>query len=116
MRCYQKIYAKNEVTYDVPRYYNVFECERKLLDRFDVSYERSCMATAREEYYMNMLYSLLNQNDRHGTPLWSKKLQEAVSRVMAETNEEEKDAKRNVNNVTMDHLFQSTPIISTQKE
>ena len=60
--------------------------------------------------------SLLNHNDHHGTPLWSKKLQEAVSRVMAETDEEEKDAKRNVNNVTMDHLFQSPAIISTQKE
>ena len=60
--------------------------------------------------------SLLNHNDHHGTPLWSKKLQEAVGRVMAETDEEEKDAKRNVNNVTMDNLFQSPAIISTQKE
>ena len=44
--------AKNEVTYDVPRYFNainVFGCGRKLLDRIDVSYERVCMATARED-------------------------------------------------------------------
>ena len=45
------------------------------------------MATAREEYYMMMLYSLLDHNDRHSTPLPSKNIQEAVSRVMAETEE-----------------------------
>ena len=33
--------TKNEVTYDVPNYFNafnVFKCGRKLLDRLDVSY------------------------------------------------------------------------------
>ena len=40
--------AKIEVTYDVPSYFNVFECGRNILDRLDVSYERVCMATARE--------------------------------------------------------------------
>ena len=36
--------AKNEVTYDVPNYFNVFnvsKCGRKLLDRLDISYERA---------------------------------------------------------------------------
>ena len=50
-----------------------------------------------------MLDSLLEHNHRHGTPLSSKKLQEAVIIVM---EEEEKDAERNVNNVIMDTLFQ----------
>ena len=38
--------ANNEVTYDVPNYYNafnVFEGGRKLLDRPYVSYERAVM-------------------------------------------------------------------------
>ena len=40
--------TKNEVTYDVPNYFNafnVFECGRNILDRLDVSYERACIAT-----------------------------------------------------------------------
>ena len=74
------------------------------------------MATTREECYTKMLDSLLNHNDCHGTPLSSKKLQEAVSRVMTETEEEEKDAKRNVNNVTMDTFFQYPVTINTQRK
>ena len=85
--------------------FNVFEYRKKLLERLDVSYERACMATAREEYYKKMLYFLLDHNDRHVTPLSSKNLQKAVSRVMAETEDEEEYAKHNVNKVTMDNFF-----------
>ena len=66
--------AKKEVTYDALSYFNVFECGRKILDRLDVSYERACMSTAREEYYTKMLDYLIDHNDRHGTLLFSKKL------------------------------------------
>ena len=90
----------------MPIYFNVLECGRCIFYRPNVSYERAYMASAREEYYMKMLYSLLDHNDRHRTPLPSKNLQEAVIRVMAETEEEEKYAKRSVNNVTMDTLYQ----------
>ena len=72
------------------------------------------MTTTRKEYNTNILDSLLNHNDCHGTPLSSKKLQEAVSRVMTETEEEEKYAKHNVNNVTMDTLFQYPVTINKQ--
>ena len=43
--------AKNEVTYDVPNYFNafnVFKCGINILDRIYVPYERACMPTARE--------------------------------------------------------------------
>ena len=49
-----------------------------------MSYERVYMATPREEYFTEMLNSLLEHNHRNGTPLSSKNLQEAVSRVMEE--------------------------------
>ena len=68
-------YAKNEVTYDVPNYFNafnIFERGRKLLDRLDVSYDRACMATPKEEYFTEILDSLIKHNCRHGTPLSSK--------------------------------------------
>ena len=77
--------AKNEFTYDVPYNldaFNVFGCGRTIMDRLDVPYKRACMATPKEEYFMEMLNPLPEHNHRHGTPLSSKKFQEAVSRVM----------------------------------
>ena len=58
-----------------------------------------------------MLDSLLEHNHRHGTPLSSKKLQETVIRVM---ENKYKYSERNVNNVTMDTLFQSPITINAQ--
>ena len=69
--------ANNEVTYDVPNYFNafkVFECGRKLLYRLDVSYERAFMDTPKEEYFTEILDSLLEHNHFHGTPFSSTNL------------------------------------------
>ena len=46
-------------------------------------------------YFTKMLDSLLDDNERHGTPFSRGNIQEAVSRVMED----------NVNNVTMDTFF-----------
>ena len=46
--------VNNEVIYDVSNHFNVFkvfECGRKLLDRFDVSYEIAYITTPKEEYF-----------------------------------------------------------------
>ena len=67
----------NEVTYDVPKYFNVFkvfECRNKVLDRLDVSYERACMATQKEEEFTEMLDHLNKYNDRHNQQFPVKKL------------------------------------------
>ena len=74
------------------------------------------MATPRDEYYTNMLETLIDHYYRHNAPFSSEKLQRAASRVMAETEEEECDAKRNANNVTMDNFLQSPVTINTQKK
>ena len=78
-----------------------------------MSYEIVCMATPREELFTGTLNSLLGHNHRHGTPLSSKKLQEAVSRIM---KEEEKYSERTVNNVTTDTFFRSPATINAQKK
>ena len=78
-----------------------------------MSYERVYIATPREEYFMKMLDSLLYYNHRQGTPLYSKKLQEAVSRFMEEG---EKYAERNIKKVNVDDFFQSPVTINTQKK
>ena len=53
-----------------------------------------------------MLETLIDHNDRHNTPFPSEKLRQAVGRVMAETEEEYRDAKRTTNNVSMDTFLQ----------
>ena len=56
-----------------------------------------------------MSETLVDYNDRNNVPLSNEKTQQAVSKVMAETEEEERDTKRNASNVTMDTFFnQST--------
>ena len=71
----------------MPNYFivfNIFEYRRKVLDRLDVSYERSYMATPKEEYFTEMLEHLNEYNDRHSQRLSSKKLRDVVIRVMEE--------------------------------
>ena len=41
-------YKEFSVTKEVTSYFNIFECGRNLLDRLDVTYERACMATPKE--------------------------------------------------------------------
>ena len=90
-------YAKNEVAYDVTNYLNVsniFECGR---NNPDVSCERACMANVDYEYFTDVLDTLNKYQDRHGQRLSSKKLREAVRRVM---DEEEEEMERNINNIS----------------
>ena len=53
-----------------------------------MTYERSCMATTKEKYYTKMLETLVDYNDRNNAPLYHEKLLQAVSKVMAEREEE----------------------------
>ena len=87
--------------------FNIFECGRKVLERIGVSYERACMENPKDECFTEMLHSLLKHNHCHGTPFSSKNLQEAVIRLM---EEEEKDAERDLNNVTTNTLSQSSSL------
>ena len=57
-----------------------------------------------------MLETLVDYNDRNNSPLSNEKIQQAVSRVMAETEEEERDAERDFNNVTIDTFFNQYPV------
>ena len=80
------------------------------MNRLDVAHERACMATPRDEYYTNMLETLINHNYRHSAPLSSEKIRQSVIRVMAETKEAECDPEYNANNVTMYNLFNHSTI------
>ena len=60
--------------------------------------------------------TLIGHNDHHNVPLSYEKLLQAVSKIMAETEEEERDTKINVNNVTMDNFSQFPVTTNTQRK
>ena len=87
------------------------------MNRLDVAYERACMATEKEKYYTKMSETLVDYNDRNNIQLNNEKPRQAVSKFMAETEEEERDAGRNPNNVTMDTFYHQSPVTTnTQGE
>ena len=59
------------------------------------------MATEDNGYFTDILDTLNRYQDCHDQRLSSKKLKEAVLRVM---DEEEEDIERNINNVTCDSI------------
>ena len=91
---------------------NVFEYGR---NDPDGSCERACMATEDNEYFLDILDTLNKFQDRHGQRFSSKKLKEAVCRVMDE-EEEEEEMERNINNITCDTPFLSSVTKTVQKK
>ena len=83
-------------------YSNIFKCGRNILDILDVTYERVCMATPKDKYYEKMLETLVDDNNRNGTLFSNEKIQQAVSKVMKETEAEFECFKE----ITMDTSFQ----------
>ena len=65
----------------------------------EVSCERACMATVDNAYVSDILDTLNKNQDRHGQRFSSKKLREAVRRVM---DEEEEEMERNINIIACD--------------
>ena len=59
--------------------------------------------------------TLIDHNDCHNLPFSNQKLQQEVSTVMTETEEEERDEERNANNVTMDTFIQSPATTNTPR-
>ena len=57
---------------------------------------------------------LIDHNDNHIASLSNENLRQAISTVMADTEEDKHDAKRNANNVTMDNFCQSLVTTNTQ--
>ena len=62
-------YEEFSVTDEVPRYFNIFECGRNILNKLDVTYEQACLATQEDEYYTDMLETIIDHKDRHKVPL-----------------------------------------------
>ena len=98
----------------MPSYFNIFECGRNILNKLDVTYEKACMANTRDKYFEKMLETLVDYSDNHNAPLYNKKFKQAISTVMAETEEEEHSTILDANNVTMDTFCQYPVTTNTQ--
>ena len=62
------------------------------------------MATPIDKYYNTLLNTLVDDNNLKGAPLPNDKLQQAVSKVIEET---EAEFEHNINKITCDTSFQS---------
>ena len=109
-------YEKYSVTDEVPIYFNIFECGRNLFNKIDMTYDRACMYTPKDIYFDNILETLVNHNNRHNAPFSNENLRQAISIVVSETEDEERNAKCNANNMNMDNLCQSPVTANTQRK
>ena len=88
-------------------YFNIFECDRNLLDQIDVNYQRAFIASpvraeyytspARERYYEQLAKSLINSNVGSDGTINNDKLNEAITQLKAE---KEAGRERNILDMT----------------
>ena len=84
------------------------------MNRLHVEYELACMATPKDKYYIKLLKSVIEHNDHQNVALSNDNLRQAIIKVVAETEDEDFEAKRNANNATMGNLSQSPVTTNTQ--
>ena len=56
------------MTHEVPRYFNIFECGKNILNRLDMTYEQAYMDTPRDKYYKKTFKTLVDYNDCNNAP------------------------------------------------
>ena len=88
-------------------YFNIYKCGRNLLDQLNVTYQRVFMATPIDKYYNALLDTLVKDNNLRGEPFSNENIQQAVGKVIEET---EAEFKRNHNEITCNTSFKS-PIL-----
>ena len=88
----------------MPIYFNIFECGGNILDIIDVTYERAFMATPKDKYYTKLLKTLVDDNNRNGSPLSNENIKKLFSIVMKET---EAEIEHDIKEIKMDNSFQS---------
>ena len=84
------------------------------MNRLDVTNEQACIVTPRDKYYTKMLEPLVDYNDHHNAPFSNEKLWQAISTVMSQTEEEERNIILDANNMTIDTFCQPPVTTNTQ--
>ena len=67
------------MTQKVTSYFNIFECGRNILDQLDVTYQQAYMEkSAQDEYYREMMKSLIKANIGSDGKMCNEKIQQEV--------------------------------------
>ena len=74
------------------------------MDRLEVTYQRSFMATSKYKYYIAFLDTLVKDNNFRGEPLSNENIQKLVGKVIEEM---EAEFEHNYNKITCDTSYQS---------
>ena len=74
------------------------------------------MATQKEEYHTDLLETLIEHNNCSKKSISKEKLWQEINIIVEETEYEERDAKRNTNNVTTETFIQPPITTNTPRE
>ena len=95
-------------------YFNIFECEKNLLDQLDVTYQRVFMSSpvqevyytspARERYYDQLTKCVIDSNVGSDVTINNDNLNQAITDLKAE---EEAGREYNINNMTQVDEYKS---------
>ena len=88
-------------------HFNIFSRGKNILNKLDATCGRTCMATPRDKYYMELLRNITDFNDCNGAPLSIEKIREATHRVIVEE-------EAYTHNKTVDTFRQTPAMPNTQ--
>ena len=90
---------------EVTSYFNIFDCDRNLLDQLGIMYQQVFMATSsQDEYYREMTKSLIKANIGSDGKICNEKIHRAVIDLRAEVDAEH---EHNINNITSEYVYTS---------
>ena len=72
----------NNSVINTPRYFKLFKCGRKFLNKLDATCEQACMATSKDKYYTELCNTITDYNDRNNMPLSNVNICESILQVM----------------------------------
>ena len=66
---HEKTLVTNNPVVKEPRYFNIFECGKNVLNKLDAIHKGACMANYRDQYYTKFSRTLTDFNSRNDAPL-----------------------------------------------
>ena len=60
--------VKDNTVVKEPNYFNIFECDKNLLNNYDATWKRACMANSRDKHYTELLRTITDYNNCNDAP------------------------------------------------
>ena len=84
------------------------------MNKLNAVYEQALKITLRYKYYTEMYKTLVDYKDHNNTPLSNDKIQQAMNKVIAEEEVDERYITLDAHNLTMNTFCQSPVTTNTQ--